>query len=126
MGLFDEDFHALFEDVDWALRAQLAGCQCRYVPGAVAYHMGSATIGRGLNDFTRYHLWRNGVWLVVKGLPPRLLARHAHQLAAGQAINLAVACRDRKLGIWMRAWRDALRGMPRVLGKRRRFSAPAG
>jgi GT2 family glycosyltransferase len=119
VGPFDGDFYAFFEDVDWSLRAQLAGYQCRYVPSAIAYHMGSATIGRGLSDFTRYQLWRNGIWLVAKGLPARVLARHAHQLAFGQALNLAVAVRDRKLGIWWRSSRDALRAMPATWRKRR-------
>ncbi|HEY2718312.1 MAG TPA: glycosyltransferase family 2 protein [Solirubrobacteraceae bacterium] len=118
VGPFDEDFYAFFEDVDWSLRAQVAGFQCRYVPNAVVYHMGSATIGRGLSDFTRYHLWRNGVWLVLKSLPLGVIARHAHQLILGQAINLAVAVRDRKLRIWLRAQRDALRPAPALLRKR--------
>lgn len=121
VGDFDADFHAFFEDVDWALRAQLAGLQCRYVPSARVYHMGSATLGAGLTDFTRYQLWRNAVWLVAKGMPASLLARHAHQLAAGQLVNLAVAARDRKLGIWLRAWRDALAGLPRMVARRRRI-----
>jgi len=119
VGDFDADFHAFFEDVDWALRAQLAGFQCRYVPSARVYHMGSATLGAGLTDFTRYQLWRNAVWLFAKGMPASLLARHAHQLAAGQLVNLAVAVRDRKLGIWLRAWRDALVGLPRMAARRR-------
>jgi GT2 family glycosyltransferase len=121
VGVFDEDFGAFFEDVDWALRAQLAGVGCRYVPAALAYHMGSATLGQGLTDFTRYQLWRNGVWMIAKGLPAAVLARHAHQLLAGQLVNLAVAVRDRKLGVWARAWRDALRGLPRMLARRRRI-----
>jgi GT2 family glycosyltransferase len=121
VGDFDEDFHAFFEDVDWSLRAQLAGFQCRYVPSARVYHMGSATLGAGLTDFARYHLWRNAVWLLAKGMPASLLARHAHQLLAGQLVNLAVALRDRKLGIWLRAWRDALTGLPRILARRRRI-----
>lgn len=118
VGDFDEDFFAFYEDVDWNLRAQLAGFSCRYVPTAVAYHMGSATIGRGLSDFTRYHLWRNTLWIIAKDIPVGALMRHAPQLVLGQLINLAVAIRDRKLNIWLRVWRDALRGMPRTLRKR--------
>ena len=38
-------------------------------------------------------------------------------------MNLAVAVRDRKLGIWLRVWRDALRALPRVLRKRREVQA---
>jgi GT2 family glycosyltransferase len=123
VGGLDEDFFALYEDVDWSLRAQLAGLSCRYVPTAVVYHMGSATIGRGLSDFTRYHLWRNTLWIIAKDLPASSLLRHAPQLVLGQLINLAVAVRDRKLGIWLRVWRDALRGLPGILRKRRDVAA---
>jgi GT2 family glycosyltransferase len=119
VGEFDEDFFAFYEDVDWNLRAQLAGFSCRYVPTALVYHMGSATIGRGLTDFTRYHLWRNTLWIIAKDLPAGALLRHAPRLLLGQLANLAVAVRDRKLGIWLRVWRDALRGLPRVMRKRR-------
>jgi len=119
VGLFDGDFGAFCEDTDWALRAQLAGFDCRYVPSAVVYHMGSATLGAGLTDFTRYRLWRNTVWMLVKGMPASVALRHAHQLLIAQLINLAVAIRDRKLHIWLRAWRDALRGMGPMLERRR-------
>ncbi|HEX5852675.1 MAG TPA: glycosyltransferase family 2 protein [Solirubrobacteraceae bacterium] len=119
VGLFDEDFEAFFEDTDWALRAQLAGFDCRYVPSAVVYHMGSATLGVGLTDFTRYRLWRNTVWMLAKGLPASVALRHSPRLLLGQLLNLAVAVRDRKLNIWLRAWRDALRGLPRMLARRR-------
>ncbi len=123
VGDFDEDFFAFYEDVDWNLRAQLAGFSCRYVPTAVAYHMGSATIGRGLSDFTRYHLWRNTLWIIAKDIPAEALLRHFPQLLLGQLINLAVAIRDGKLDIWLRVWRDALRGLPKVMRKRRQVQA---
>jgi GT2 family glycosyltransferase len=123
VGAFDEDFFAFYEDVDWNLRAQLAGFSCRFVPSAVAYHMGSATIGKGLSDFTRYHLWRNTLWIIAKDIPTAALLRHAPQLILGQLVNLAVAVRDRKLGVWLRVWRDGLRGLPRMLRKRRDVQA---
>ena len=119
VGPFDDAFFAFYEDIDWDVRAQLAGFSCRYVPSAVVYHMGSATIGRGLTDFTRYHLWRNTLWIVAKDLPAGSIVRHAPQLLLGQLTNLAVAWWDRKLDIWWRVWRDALKGMPSVLRKRR-------
>ena len=40
---FEEAFFAYLEDVDFCLRAQLAGFQARYVPQAIAWHEGSAT-----------------------------------------------------------------------------------
>jgi GT2 family glycosyltransferase len=123
VGDFDEDFFAFYEDVDWNLRAQLAGFRCRYVPSALAYHMGSATIGRGLSDFTRYHMWRNQLWIVAKDLPLAAIARHSPQLVLGQLENLAMALRAHKLDIWLRVWRDALIGLPRMLQKRRPVQA---
>jgi GT2 family glycosyltransferase len=119
VGWFDESFFAFSEDVDWALRAQLAGWTCRYVPSAVAFHMGSATLGSGLTDFTAYHLWRNAVWLVAKNYPGAALVRHAPQIAFGIARNLAAACWGGKLRVWLRAMRDALRGLPAVVRRRR-------
>jgi GT2 family glycosyltransferase len=119
VGHFDEDFFALYEDVDWSLRAQLAGFSCRYVPTAVAYHMGGATLGRGLTDTNRYYMWRNALWIVVKSWPAMTLLRHGRELLRGQRRGLQEAKRERRLRILGRAWRDALLGMPRVLRKRR-------
>ncbi len=123
VGAFDEAFFAFYEDVDWNLRAQLRGYSCRYVPAAVAYHMGSATIGSGLTDFTCYHLWRNVLWIIAKDLPTSALLRHAPALLMGQRDNLIYAAGHRKLKILWRAWRDALRGLPRVLRSRREVQA---
>ena len=79
VGLFDESYFAFYEDVDWNLRAQLAGLGCRYVPAAVVYHMGSATIGAGL---TRLH-----------AVPP--LAQRAVAGAEGLSAALAAPARPR-------------------------------
>ena len=113
------EFFAFSEDVDWALRAQLAGWTCRYVPSAVVYHMGSATIGRGLSDFTAYHLWRNAIWMIVKNYPAEALVRRAPALAFGFGLNMAAAWWEGKLDVWGRAMRDALRGLPGALKRRR-------
>ncbi|MFI5037021.1 MAG: glycosyltransferase family 2 protein [Solirubrobacterales bacterium] len=119
VGNFDEAYYAYYEDIDWAFRAQLAGFRCRYVPSAVLYHRGSATIGRGMTDFNGYHLWRNPIWLVAKCFPAGALVRHAPDLLRGQAGNLYVALRERKGRVWFRAMVDALRGLPGALRKRR-------
>lgn len=123
VGGFDEDFFAIYEDVDWDLRAQLAGFACRYVPSAIVYHMGSATIGPSTNDFGRYQIWRNSLWIVIKDLPLAALLRHGPRLLLGQAVHLALAVRERQLKVLARAWRDALRGMPGALRKRREVQA---
>jgi GT2 family glycosyltransferase len=121
VGPFDGRFFANYEDVDWCFRAQLAGWSARYTPVAVAYHVGSATLGKGPSDFSLYHNWRNAIWVVAKNWPARALARHAHQLAFVQARNLAIAARRRRLALWLRVWRDALAAGPAVLEQRRRI-----
>lgn len=118
VGDFDEDYFAYYEDVDWGFRAQLAGVRCRYVPVAVLYHRGSATLGRGMTDSNGYLLWRNPVWLIAKCYPLPALLRHSPSVLRGQAGNLYTALRERKLRIWVRAMRDAVRGLPTALRKR--------
>ncbi len=119
VGPFYEPFFAFIEDVDWSFRAQLAGLSCRYVPTAVAYHMGSATIGRGMSAFTRYQLTRNSLWLIARDYPASALVRHTPRLAYVQAASLASAWYDGQLDAWWRGWRDAVRGLPAALSDRR-------
>lgn len=121
VGPFDERFYALCEDADWSFRARLMGYGCRYVPAAVAYHVGSASLGPRLSEFTLYHNWRNQIWTIVKDYPGWALVRHAPDLLLGQLAMLLVALRRRYLGVWLRAWRDALRGLPWALRERLRI-----
>jgi GT2 family glycosyltransferase len=120
VGVFDERLFAFYEDVDWGFRAQLLGRGCRYVPTAVAYHMGSATLGKGMSDFTLYHNWRNAIWTVAKNYPAAALLRHAPALGFVQLRNLAIAVRCGRGGLWLGVWRDALVGLPDLLRERRR------
>lgn len=119
VGPFYEPFFAFLEDVDWSFRARLAGIGCLYVPGAVAYHMGSVTVGRGMTDFARYHLTRNAIWLVLRDYPAATLVRRLPQLVFGQIAAMGDARRQGQLRVWLRAWRDALAGAPAALRDRR-------
>jgi GT2 family glycosyltransferase len=119
VGPFDEQFETGLEDLDWSFRAQLLGYDCVYVPSAVAYHMGSATIGRVPSAGTLRLNWRNWLWLIAKDYPASALLRHGPAIACQQAKTLAVAARARRLGVWWRAWLEAVRGLPAIVGKRR-------
>jgi GT2 family glycosyltransferase len=123
VGGLDEDFFAYLEDVDWSMRALLAGYECRYQPAAVAYHMGSATLGKGPSDFNLYHVWRNGLWIIVKDLPLGVMIRKAPQLLLGQVWQLSIALRNRRLTTWLRAYRDAIAGIPRMRVRRGEIQA---
>jgi len=123
VGGMDEGFFAYLEDVDWSLRARLAGWECRYEPAAVAFHMGSATLGSGPSAFNLFHVWRNGIWVIAKDLPGGTILRLAPFLLAGQGWHLWNAIRHRQLRTWARAWRSALAGLPRALSARRRIQS---
>lgn len=118
IGVFDERFGAFLEDVDWSFRARRRGWECWYAPDAVALHIGSATIGQGLTDFTAYHLWRNGLWVVAKNYPASALVLHAPALLTTQALQLAEALHRRQFRVWRRAVRDALASLPAVVRQR--------
>jgi GT2 family glycosyltransferase len=119
IGGFDDQLYAFYEDVDWSFRAWLRGYSCRYVPTAVAYHMGGATLGREPNDFTLYQYWRNTIWVVAKNYPASALLRHGYRFVNSQRGNLLWAMKTGHGQVFIRAWRDALRGMPTILRKRR-------
>lgn len=118
----DESFFCYFEDVDLAFRLRLAGHRCLYVPDAVVRHVGSAVSGRR-SDFSVYHGHRNLVWTFWKNMPaPLLVAYWPHHLAVNVLSLVHFTARGQSRAI-LRAKRDALRHLPRVLHTRRLVQA---
>ena len=76
VGAFDERFFAYIEDVDWGMRAQLAGWDCVYEPTAVAYHVGGVSSAR-ISDFVLFQCHRNIIWMMVKNYPLPVLVLFA-------------------------------------------------
>jgi GT2 family glycosyltransferase len=111
IGLLDERFESYLEDVDFGLRCALAGCAGRYVPDAVAWHAGSATLGRWHPDTVR-RIARNQVFLVARhyrGHPGRLLLRYAWPIAVAQGLWGLVALRHGRGWAWLRGKAEGLR-----------------
>jgi GT2 family glycosyltransferase len=118
VGPFDEDFGAYFEDVDWGLRAQLCGYRCRYVPTAVAFHMGSATTGRDRSSYA--HLFsRNSLLMLAKCLPAGSLLRLGPLLVAFQLKWLVASAVRGGLAAHLKGWCQALARTAETLRKRR-------
>jgi len=65
---FDRDFFAYNEDVDIALRARLMGWEFFYLPTAVMYHHGAATISKISLGYREYLSRRNRLYVVLKNL----------------------------------------------------------
>jgi GT2 family glycosyltransferase len=119
VGAFDESFHAYYEDVDWGLRAQLLGYRCRYVPTAVAYHMGSATTGGEQNRLFFMLQRRNQLAVLIKDLPLGLLAWYLPRILWGQLQMGVRSARAGMLGIHLRALAEVLRNAPSWLRARK-------
>jgi GT2 family glycosyltransferase len=119
VGPFDESFFAYFEDVDWGIRAQLAGHRSWYVPSAIGYHMGSKTTRPTVNP--RYYELqrRNTIALLVKDVPLAFILRNAHLILAHHALGLAYSARAGMLGPHLRALLGAARAAPKWLKARR-------
>jgi GT2 family glycosyltransferase len=99
-GLLDERFESYLEDVDFGLRCALAGCTGRYVPDAVAWHEGSATLGRWHPETTR-RIARNQVFLIAKYYSGRMLARYAWPILVAQGLWGLVALRHGRGWPWL-------------------------
>jgi GT2 family glycosyltransferase len=84
VGLFDEEFFAYHEDVDWCTRARQRGWRIRYVPRAVVYHRMHASTGGGYVSPITYLIARNSVLFVRKNAT----ARQALTFAVYTAGNL--------------------------------------
>jgi len=69
VGTLNEDFESYLEDVEFGIRCALAGITGLYVPEAVAWHRGSATLGRWHPETVR-RLSRNQCYLVALHYPP--------------------------------------------------------
>jgi len=114
---FDEDFFAYHEDVDLGFRLRLVGKRCLYVPGAVVYHIGSASSSKK-SDFSMYYGHRNLVWSFFKNMPGGLFWAYLPlHLAANLVLMLFYSLRGRS-GVFWRAKRDAFLGLPKYLRKR--------
>lgn len=81
IGLLDDDFFFLMEDVDLGWRAQLAGWRCLYTPKAVVYHHLSAS-GGGVT--ASYYAGRNTILLLAKVIPGALWRKHGGKILRAQ------------------------------------------
>jgi GT2 family glycosyltransferase len=122
IGLFDEDFFLLNEDVDLSFRAQLQGYKCLYVPEAIVYHNTSSGIVDD-SPTSVYHGHRNLEWVYIKNMPSSLIKKtifnhFIYNLAAFFFFMAKGRGKDFMLAKW-----HAIKGLPRALEKRRRVQA---
>ncbi len=108
VGMLDERFESYLEDVEFGLRCASNGYSGVYLPEAVAYHKGSATLGRW-NPRTVRYIARNQVLLVAKHYPAELLREFGWAIAVGQLLWGAVAIRHLRGWSWLAGKIEGLR-----------------
>ena len=120
IGIFDEDFFLLYEDVDLSFRAQLKGYKCLYVPEAVVYHKGSGSIVYD-SPTSVYYSHRNLEWVYIQNMPARLILKTIFpHIIYDMAAFLFFIARGRSKD-FIKAKLDALKGMKKALKKRRQI-----
>lgn len=121
IGPLDEHFESYLEDVDFGLRCAKASRGGVYEPSAVAYHQGSATMGRWQPRTVRL-LSRNQVFLAVK----HFAGQPFWPLLTGQLLWGLVALRHGCGWAWLRgkfAARTASSEIPNETHDRAAFAA---
>jgi GT2 family glycosyltransferase len=101
LGSFDERFESYLEDVELGLRCACLDYHGRYVPAAIAYHTGSASLGQWHRDTVR-RISRNQVLLLAKYYPPRVLLRWGWPILVAQTLWGLVALRHGTFGAFVR------------------------
>jgi GT2 family glycosyltransferase len=116
VGLLDERFESYLEDVDFGLRCAEAGLSGVYVPEAVAYHQGSATLGRWHRDTVR-KIARNQLLLVAKHYPPNWILRYGWPVFIAQGLWGFIALRHGALFSYLTGKVEGLRQFREARGK---------
>jgi len=76
IGMFDENYHIGYEDMDLALRAHIHGDEVLYNPEAVVYHRGAATDSRKeIAAKIKFHFDKNRVATVIKDYDMKNMAK---------------------------------------------------
>jgi GT2 family glycosyltransferase len=122
VGLFDKTLQMYLEDVDLNLRARLRGHECRYLPNAIAYHMGSTSLGAQSRRVAKL-LIRNHLLVLAKSLPAGLWVYNFARLLGVQIRSAIFYAKQGRALLFLGASSAALLKTPALVGKRARIQA---
>jgi len=120
IGLFDEDFFLLYEDVDLSFRAQLKDYKCLYVPQAIVYHKSSSSIVHD-SPTSVYYGHRNLEWVYVKNMPSRLILRTIFPHIVYDICAFYYFAMTGNVSAFLKAKWDAVKGLKKAFQKRRQI-----
>jgi GT2 family glycosyltransferase len=109
-GLFDEDFFAYYEDIDFSFRLQLMGFKCFYQPNAVCYHKRGGTSSVATHGFQTEMCERNLILMRYKNYPFSILILYQPLFFAARLKRYYSFLRFHSFKIFLRAVKGYLRG----------------
>ena len=107
-GGFDEDFFAIYEDVDLGWRLWITGHKVVLDPESIVYHRGHATFQTQDNSRMRYLMHRNAMLTILKNYSEENIKK-IFPMALMMAVRRAVRCsgvRKESLYLWEAASRS--------------------
>jgi len=118
VGLFDEDFFCLHEDVDLAVRGRLRGHRCVYAPDAVVHHASGASLS-SLGGLTTYWGQRNLEYVFLQNLPWQFILRYFHHHLLFNICAAGASLLRGHLWDFLRAKCEVAKNIRPILAKRR-------
>ncbi len=132
VGLLDEAFFVLLEDVDLSFRVRLGGCDIALVPAAKVYHKRGISAQGKLSGEKKYLLHRNIRALAIRYWPRKYLLQYAPFLLKGWLWGYLYAQRAGRSKQWARLMRRSRneryhnRRNPRMEKIQREWMRPLG
>ncbi len=111
VGVLEETFESYLEDVDFGLRCARLSLTGQYVPGAVAWHRGSAALGRWHPD-TVCRIARNQILLAARHYPRACLLRWLWPILVAHSLWGGLALRHGAGAAWARGIFQGIRTFP--------------
>ena len=108
LGGYEESFESYLEDIDLGLRCMRHGMGGVFVPAALAWHHGSATLGRWNPRIVRL-MSRNQLLLIARNYDPALFRRRLWRILVGQVLWGGVAARHGAFVAWAQGKLDGMR-----------------
>jgi hypothetical protein len=123
LGLFDEDYFAYLEDLDFSFRLQIAGYKCYYNPKILCYHKRGETSKKnaGMNI---YYSEKNLVALRLKNYPLFIYLKYTPLFFAARIVRYYKFIRLHPPVIFWSAFKGYMKGLweiPKSLRKRRKI-----
>jgi GT2 family glycosyltransferase len=125
IGPLDKAYKSFYEDVDWSIRAHLAGMKLLAAPKAIVYHAFGGSYPSGLK---LYMVAKNRIRFVLKNLKGKLMKKFFKKYLKQDIRNSIIFFRQnsyKNVFYYMKAYFRLFWEIPGILGHRRKNKADA-